>query len=271
MQLSPADVDNIVASVEATVNTIQQDQGGQPQQQNNAPAGQAPAGGQPGKPGGPAAGGDAAGGGGTPAGGTGPAGAGTAPGTDAQALQQTTDAGTQTGTQTGTAPAGTPAAPGAAPAPAPAPAPTPAPAVAPAPAVTPAPTPTVAPAPAPVVPPPPPPPPIPAQLTVTCGETVLDQGPNVAEFTITRSANLSSSVTVSYTVGGGSATAGTDYAALTGAVTFAAGETTKQIADFLTGSNDRISASRVMRIEYMNRSAGCRLKVTSIRRPPVPK
>lgn len=64
---------------------------------------------------------------------------------------------------------------------------------------------------------------------MTGGGQVSDQNPNVAEFTITRTLNLATSVTVTYTAGGGNATAGTDYTPVTGTVTFAPGETTKQI------------------------------------------
>jgi hypothetical protein len=75
-----------------------------------------------------------------------------------------------------------------------------------------------------------PPPPLPPALrigdvTVTEGNT----GTRAATFTVTLSAASSQSVTVAYATGNGTATAGGDYQAASGTVTFAPGETAKTI------------------------------------------
>lgn len=62
--------------------------------------------------------------------------------------------------------------------------------------------------------------------TVTEGNTGTASG----TFTVTLSAPSTQPVTVAYTTGNGSATAGSDYQAASGTLTFAPGETTKTIA-----------------------------------------
>jgi hypothetical protein len=78
-------------------------------------------------------------------------------------------------------------------------------------------------------PPPPPPPPPPAlrigDVTVPEGNT----GARTATFTVTLSAPSTQPVTVAYATGPGSATAGSDYQAASGTLTFAPGETTKTV------------------------------------------
>ena len=80
---------------------------------------------------------------------------------------------------------------------------------------------------------PPPPPP-----SITVGNVSLNEGnsgTSTARFTVTLSAAAGSPVTVSYATANGTATAGTDYTAKSGTLTFAAGETTKTIDVLVTG------------------------------------
>ncbi|MBY0511551.1 MAG: FecR domain-containing protein, partial [Rhodospirillaceae bacterium] len=81
-----------------------------------------------------------------------------------------------------------------------------------------------------VTPPSPPPPPPNAVVTVTGGGTVTDQTATAVEFTITRSVNTTNTFTVTYTIGGGTATAGTDYVGGSGTLTFAPNELSKTIS-----------------------------------------
>lgn len=74
-------------------------------------------------------------------------------------------------------------------------------------------------------PPPPPPPP-----TVAINDVTVDERAGTINFTVTRSGTLTSSSSVNFATANGSALAGSDYTALTGTVTFAAGETTKTIS-----------------------------------------
>ncbi|BAY20472.1 putative peptidase [Calothrix sp. NIES-2100] len=60
------------------------------------------------------------------------------------------------------------------------------------------------------------------------GETLATQVANPGQFTLTRTGNINSALTVNYTVAG-TATNGTDYNALTNSVTFAAGSSTANI------------------------------------------
>ncbi len=89
--------------------------------------------------------------------------------------------------------------------------------------------PTTTPPPPAVVPPPPPPVILPAEFSITGGGTVTDQSAGVVEFTIVRAGNTTVAGSVSYTAGGGSATSGTDYGAVSGSVDFLPGETSKTI------------------------------------------
>jgi hypothetical protein len=87
--------------------------------------------------------------------------------------------------------------------------------------------------------PPQPPPPPPfitiSDVTVTEGNT----GTTAAHFTVTLSAESADPVTVTYTTADGSATAGSDYQAVTDTLVFAPGETTKTIPVLVYG--DRIA------------------------------
>jgi hypothetical protein len=74
----------------------------------------------------------------------------------------------------------------------------------------------------------------PANVAVTEG----DAGPATARFTVSLSAPSQSAVTVNYATANGSATAGQDYTAAAGTVTFAAGQTTQQIS--LNVAGDRV-------------------------------
>jgi hypothetical protein len=57
----------------------------------------------------------------------------------------------------------------------------------------------------------------------------VNEGSNNLQVAVTRNGDLSASSTVSYTTGGGTATAGADYTATAGTLTFAAGESSKTI------------------------------------------
>ncbi|OZA90483.1 MAG: hypothetical protein B7X76_03875, partial [Azorhizobium sp. 39-67-5] len=70
-----------------------------------------------------------------------------------------------------------------------------------------------------------------SDATVTEGNS----GTKVMSFTVTLSAASSSAVSVAYATSNGTATSGSDYAAATGTLTFAAGETTKTIQVTVNG------------------------------------
>jgi chitinase len=72
-------------------------------------------------------------------------------------------------------------------------------------------------------------------VTVTEGNT----GTVAATFTVTLSAASTQTVTVAYATGNGTATAGSDYQAASGTLTFAPGETSKTVA--VTVNGDRIA------------------------------
>jgi hypothetical protein len=74
-------------------------------------------------------------------------------------------------------------------------------------------------------------------VTVTEGNT----GTRTATFTVTLSAPSTQPVTVAYATGNGTATAGSDYQAASGTLTFAPGETTKTITVLVNG--DRVAES----------------------------
>jgi Ca2+-binding RTX toxin-like protein len=74
-------------------------------------------------------------------------------------------------------------------------------------------------------PPPPPPPP-----TLAINDVTVDETAGTATFTITRSGSLTSPSSVNFSTADGTATAGSDYTALTGTVSFAAGEAVKTIS-----------------------------------------
>jgi len=72
-------------------------------------------------------------------------------------------------------------------------------------------------------------------VTVTEGNT----GTAAATFTVTLSAASTDPITVAYATGDGTATAGSDYQAASGTLTFAPGETSKTVA--VTVNGDRIA------------------------------
>ncbi|MBB3222435.1 beta strand repeat-containing protein, partial [Pseudoduganella umbonata] len=67
------------------------------------------------------------------------------------------------------------------------------------------------------------------QPKLTVGDATVDEGAGTATVTVTLSRTTTDTVTVRYTSADGTATAGSDYAAVTGTLTFAPGETTKTI------------------------------------------
>ncbi len=77
----------------------------------------------------------------------------------------------------------------------------------------------------------------PANTTITEGDT----GSQSLNFTVTLSAVATSTVTVNYATANGTATAGSDYTATSGTLSFAAGETSKTIAVSVLG--DKIAES----------------------------
>ncbi len=82
-------------------------------------------------------------------------------------------------------------------------------------------------------PPPPPPPP-----SITIGDATIAEGntgTRAAVFTVTLSATSNQPVTVAYATGNGTATAGGDYLAASGTLTFAPGETSKLVAVSVKG------------------------------------
>ena len=82
----------------------------------------------------------------------------------------------------------------------------------------------------------PPPPPVVPTLTIDDASiTEGDSGSSQLTFTVKLSQAASGPVTVGYSTANGTATAGSDYAAFTGTITFAAGETTKTITVPITG------------------------------------
>ncbi len=76
----------------------------------------------------------------------------------------------------------------------------------------------------------------PVDIAITGGSVAEgNSGTTQLAFTVTLSAAADSTVTVSYATANGSATAGSDYAATSGILSFAAGETTKQIVVNVVG------------------------------------
>ena len=97
-----------------------------------------------------------------------------------------------------------------------------------------------------VTPPPPPPPVVP---TISVGDASVSEGNSGTSqlaFTVTLSQATTGPVTVHYSTGNGTATAGSDYTAVSGTLTFAAGETSKTISvpiagDTLVEANETLS------------------------------
>ena len=86
-----------------------------------------------------------------------------------------------------------------------------------------------------VTPPPPPPPVVP---TISVGDASVSEGNSGTSqlaFTVTLSQAATGPVTVHYSTGNGTATAGSDYTAVSGTLTFAAGETSKTISVPIAG------------------------------------
>ncbi|MBL6654096.1 MAG: hypothetical protein ISP49_21045, partial [Reyranella sp.] len=81
-----------------------------------------------------------------------------------------------------------------------------------------------------------PPPPVVPSITINDASiTEGDSGTSQMTFTVKLSQAASGPVTVNYTTANGSATAGSDYTAASGTLTFAAGETSKTIAVAIAG------------------------------------
>jgi Ca2+-binding RTX toxin-like protein len=84
--------------------------------------------------------------------------------------------------------------------------------------------------------------------TVKIGDATADENAGTMTFTVTRSGDLSGSSVVNYSTRNGTSTAGSDYTATTGSVTFAPGETTKTItvaitADTLAEANETLKVN----------------------------
>ncbi|GEP54509.1 Calx-beta domain-containing protein [Reyranella soli] len=82
-----------------------------------------------------------------------------------------------------------------------------------------------------------------------------DSGTSQLTFTVKLSQAATGPVTVSYSTANGTATAGSDYSALTGTLTFAAGETTKTITVPITGDTT-VEADETFTINLANPSGG---------------
>ncbi|SEP49729.1 Aryl-phospho-beta-D-glucosidase BglC, GH1 family [Rhodospirillales bacterium URHD0017] len=80
-----------------------------------------------------------------------------------------------------------------------------------------------------------PPPVVPTLAVNDASITEGDSGTSQLSFTVKLSQAASGPVTVNYSTANGTATAGSDYSAITGTLTFAAGETTKTITVPITG------------------------------------
>ena len=95
------------------------------------------------------------------------------------------------------------------------------------------------------------PPPVVTLPTISIADATVSEpasGSANASFTVTLSAAATSSVTVKYATGNGTAMAGSDYTAGSGTITFAAGQTSKTItvpvlADSLTESNETFTVT----------------------------
>jgi hypothetical protein len=81
------------------------------------------------------------------------------------------------------------------------------------------------------------PPPVPTLAIADIAVTEGNAGSSNASFTATLSAAAASAVTVNYATADGTATAGSDYTATSGTLTFAAGETTKTISVAVAGDS----------------------------------
>ena len=72
-------------------------------------------------------------------------------------------------------------------------------------------------------------PPPPVAPTVAVGDVAVNEGAGVLVFTVARSGDLSGASSVNYATADGSAVAGSDYTAVSGTVTFAAGQATATV------------------------------------------
>ena len=102
-----------------------------------------------------------------------------------------------------------------------------------------------------VTPPPPPPPPLPGLSIGDVSITEGHSGTKNATFTVTLSAAATNAVTVNYATANGTATAGSDYTAASGTLTFAAGERTKTITVAIRGDT-AIEANETFRVLLTN-------------------
>jgi Ca2+-binding RTX toxin-like protein len=101
-----------------------------------------------------------------------------------------------------------------------------------------------------VAPPPPPP-------TVAVNDVSVNEGAGTLVFTVTRSGDLTGSSTVNYATANGTATAGSDYTATVGTVTFAAGQATATVTVQIT--NDTLVESP--EIITLNLSGGTNVSI----------
>ena len=253
VQLTEAQVQNVVSTVEATVNNLATQQPPQPQAAPGTPA----AGTGPGGAAGGAQGGDAQGGGTGNQGGGGTGDAGqttttttTTTATTASTATQNTTTSTTTTTSTSTATSSQSFA-------APPSFGTPAPSIS-APPSTSSPPPTP-----PVVVPPVILPPIqlqPSDFTVTVDNaTPIDKTSTSITFTISRSNNLTTPATISFSTQNGSAVEGQDFGGASGTLDFAPGETSKSVTVTIL-ANSRVEGAENFSFSI---SAGTGAVVTS--------
>ncbi len=107
-----------------------------------------------------------------------------------------------------------------------------------------------------LTPPPPPPPPVPTTPPViSVSDTVAVEDDGFAVFTVTLSHASSGTVSVGYGTRNGSAKAGADFTATVGTVTFAAGETVKQVRIALT-DDTTIEANETFRLQLAAAKGG---------------
>jgi aryl-phospho-beta-D-glucosidase BglC (GH1 family)/Ca2+-binding RTX toxin-like protein len=81
---------------------------------------------------------------------------------------------------------------------------------------------------------PPPPPPPPPPPTIAINDVTADETAGTVTFTVTRSGSLTAASSVNFATADGTATAGADYTALSGTVSFAAGEASKTVTVAVT-------------------------------------
>jgi len=96
-------------------------------------------------------------------------------------------------------------------------------------------------------PPPPPPPPLPSMSIGDVAVAEGNSGTRNAVFTVALSKAATSTVTVNYTTANGTATAGSDFTAASGTLTFVAGETSKTVTVAVRGDT-AVEANETFRV-----------------------